>query len=337
MSYTEADLPNDDGRIYHLALKATDLPRAGTLEPINVILVGDPDRARYCGSQFFDSPREFPHRGILTVVGKVAGSDLEVVIVGTGMGVGATEICLTELLALARVNLKTNEDLPQDQWRPLRVIRVGTCGALQETTVLGTPIITSVGVGLDSCGLFLLDGDPSRCDRTQAMQVEAALKRVNTFQHFPLLKRLIVKILQALKLKSYQPKVPVYQASSSPDVVQALMAGAYELGVVTQVGNTVTLPGFFAAQGRHVVGLRPTFPDIDQIIAAIGPRYLNFEMETAYILLLGQLANFAAGSICVAVAHRPTNTFAPPEVAKLGVDNAVRIAFKAFERFSSTS
>jgi Uridine phosphorylase len=152
--YTEADLPIDAGRIYHLQVKPEQVAP-------DILLVGDPGRAEFIGSTLLrDLELEHEHRGLVTITGtsQITGnratiiSPLKTTVTTSGMGTPSLEIVLSELVALHEIDFATRTrktDFPR-----MHVIRVGTSGALQASTPLGTPIVTSYAIGMDNTGLF---------------------------------------------------------------------------------------------------------------------------------------------------------------------------------------
>lgn len=137
---SETDLIlNEDGSVYHLSL----LPKHIT---DTVICVGDPGRV-YMVSEFFDDIEfEMNKREFITQVGTYKGK--RITVISTGIGTDNVEIFLTELDALVNIDLKTRE--PKSRRRKLKLIRIGTSGALQEDIPLGSHLVTEYAVGLDN-------------------------------------------------------------------------------------------------------------------------------------------------------------------------------------------
>jgi uridine phosphorylase len=137
---SEADLIlNPDGSVYHLNL----LPRHIS---DTIITVGDPSRV-YMVSQFFDEVEfEMNKREFITHVGKYKGK--KITVISTGIGTDNVEIFFNELDALVNIDFKTRE--PKARKKKLKIIRVGTSGALQEDVPVGTHLITDYAVGFDN-------------------------------------------------------------------------------------------------------------------------------------------------------------------------------------------
>jgi uridine phosphorylase len=319
--FTASDLPVDaEGRIYHLQLKPEQVAP-------DILLVGDPGRAEMIGATFLhDLELEHEHRGLVTVTGtsEITGaratiiSPVRATVATSGIGTPSLEIVVQELVALHEIDLTTRT--PKRQFPRLHVIRVGTSGGLQASTVLGTPIITSYAIGLDNTGLFYPvpypDGTCERLEGEMADLVKSAMRPGSRFYG----------------------KIQPYVARAEPALVDALLQASAELGVSTRLGLTVSACGFFAPQGRDVTRLRPSIPDLDRVLSDYDPRVdgqriENMEMESSFLLhFLGGLGHWA-GSICPAIANRRQDTFDPDY--QEAVKNATRVALLALANLRS--
>jgi len=313
--YTAADLPIDEqGRVYHLQV------RSDQIAP-DILLVGDPGRAELIGSTFFrDVEFEHEHRGLVTVTGTsiVSGeaatiiSPLKTTVTTSGMGTPSLEIVVNELVALAEIDLQTRRRKPA--FPRLHVLRLGTSGALQTSTALGTPIITSYAVGLDGTGLLYeapyADGVCQRLERELADVVRDSMSPRSRFYG----------------------KVQPYVARAEPALVSALVEAAATLGVPAKLGLTATCGGFFAPQGRDIGRVSPSLPDLDRVLSAYDPRvggqcFENMEMEASFLIhFLGALGHWA-GAMCTTVAHRRKDTF--DEHYQQAIKNATQVALLA--------
>ena len=114
-----SELPlQGDGAIYHLDLHPHELAD-------NVILVGDPGRVPLI-SGMFDTVEMFKqNRELITHTGTYKGKRISVI--STGMGTDNIDIVLTELDALANVDLSTRT--VKKEHRALNLVRIGTSGA----------------------------------------------------------------------------------------------------------------------------------------------------------------------------------------------------------------
>lgn len=312
---TAADLPIDaDGRIYHLQIKPEQLAP-------DILLVGDPGRAEVIGSTFLrDLEVEREHRGLVTVTGTsaVTGgratiiSPLRTTVATSGMGTPSLEIVVNELVALHEIDFATRR--PKTDFPRLHVIRVGTSGALQAATRLGTPIVTTYAIGMDNTGLFY-----------EAPWPDAACQRLE--------QELAPLVRAAMRPDSrFRGQIRPYVTRAEPALVQAMLAAAKRLGVEVKRGLTVSNSGFFAPQGRDVGRLRPSVPDLDRLFADVDPRLEgqrveNMEMEASFLLhFLGGLGHWA-GAICPAIANRRLNTF--DHQYQAAIADATRVALLA--------
>ena len=295
--FAASDLPIDEeGRIYHLQVKP------GQIAP-DVLLVGDPGRAEFIGSTFLrDLEFEHEHRGLVTVTGTSAltgeqatiVSPVKATVVTSGMGTPSLEIVVNELVALNEIDFRTRTR--KAEFPRLHVLRVGTSGALQASTALGTPIITSYAVGMDNTGLFYEAPYPDEaCERLEgelAQVVEGSMKPTSRFRG----------------------QIRPYVARAAPGMVDALAQAAAHLAVPAKVGLTVSSSGFFAPQGRDIARVSPSAPNLDQVFSEYDPRLggqrvENMEMETSFLIhFLGGLGHWA-GAICPTIAHRRRETF----------------------------
>ncbi|GGF25600.1 nucleoside phosphorylase [Hymenobacter cavernae] len=262
---------NRDGSIYHLNLLPDHISDT-------IITVGDPARVALV-SQHFDSIETQIHkREFVTHVGYYKGKRLTVI--STGMGTDNIDILLNELDALVNIDFVTRTLRPHEERIALRIIRVGTSGALQADIPVGSHLVTEHAVGLDSLMQFY-------------PLVETGLEvEVGT------------GVQQALGL-DYRP----YCVRGSDLLREQLGAGMF-------VGNTLTCPGFYGPQGR-VLRLDLRQPDLISRFqnfryeSAEGEfRLTNFEMETAGYYALCRMLGHEVTSLNAIVANRATGEFA---------------------------
>lgn len=263
--YTETDLIlNKDGSVYHLNLLPKHISDT-------VIAVGDPSRV-YMISQLFEEVEfEMNKREFITHVGKY--NEKKITVISTGIGTDNIEIFFTELDALVNIDLKTRE--PKAKRKKLKVIRIGTSGALQEDIAVGSHLVSDYAVGFDNLMNFYdLPMDDFEKGLAHDIQKKIGL-----------------------------PFMP-YVARGSESLRKQL---AFDM----QVGNTVTCPGFYAPQGRELrVPIR--FPKLleDLNYYHKGDFWLtNFEMETAAYYAMGRLLGHEVLSVNAIIANRMKNKF----------------------------
>ena len=129
----------DKGSIYHLDLRPEEI--ADT-----IITVGDPNRVKEL-SKYFDSI-EFTanHREFVTHTGYIGKKRISVV--ATGIGPDNIDIVLNELDAL--VNIDFASRTIKSEKKSLKIIRLGTSGALQDFIPVDSLVVSSYGIGLDN-------------------------------------------------------------------------------------------------------------------------------------------------------------------------------------------
>jgi uridine phosphorylase len=262
---SETDLIlNPDGSVYHLNLLPKNISDT-------IITVGDPSRV-YMVSQFFDEVDfEMNKREFITHTGNYNGK--RVTVISTGIGTDNIEIFFTEIDALVNIDLKTRE--PKTRKRKLKIVRIGTSGALQEDIPLGSHLITDYAVGFDN---------------------------LMTFYDLPM-NDFEAGIAHDLQRKAKLPFMPY--------VVRGSELLREQMGKDMILGNTVTCPGFYAPQGRELrIPIR--FPHLidDLNYYHKGDFWLtNFEMETSGYYAMARLLGHEVVSANAIVANRIKNKF----------------------------
>ena len=265
MPISETDLIlNPDGSVYHLNLLPKHISDT-------IITVGDPSRV-YMVSQFFDEVEfEMNKREFITHVGKF--NNKRVTVISTGIGTDNIEIFFTELDALVNIDLKTRE--PKARKKKLKIIRIGTSGALQEDIPIGTHLASDYAAGLDN----LMNFYDLPMDDFEA------------------------GVAHDLHRKTGLPFMPY--------VVRGSNQLREQIGFDMMQGNTVTCPGFYAPQAREL-RLPLRFPKLleDLNYYHKGEFWLsNFEMETSGYYAMARLLGHDALSVNAIIANRIKNKF----------------------------
>ncbi len=265
MKIAESELVlNSDGTIYHLAISKDDI--ADT-----IILVGDPERVKLVSS-FFDVVT-FTHsnREMNIHTGTYNGKPISVM--STGMGIGCIDIVVSELDALANIDLKTST--VNEKHRKLQLIRIGTCGVLDENIPVGSFIAGKFALGLD--GLLHSYVAHEKSEACQAIEQK------------------VVK-----ELDWHSPKAAPYCFESSQSLLEKVAFDMVQ-------GITVTAAGFFGPQGRTLRAQCETADLPEQLARKVGAT--NLEMECAPLYGLASILGHDALTVCLGVANRAKKEF----------------------------
>jgi uridine phosphorylase len=258
---------DSNGKVYHLGLGPDDI--ADT-----IIFVGDQDRVDVVSSYFDTITFKNRHREFATATGTYKGKDISVV--SHGIGCDNIDIVLNELDACVNIDLEKREILLEK--KSLDIIRIGTCGALQEDIDPGTHIISKYAIGLDGVANFY-DIDFS--------EEEIAFKN------------------QFLSESGWPDGLAIPYMIKSNDRLRNLLKGLGEEGITT------TANGFYGPQGRALrIPLKhPHFKDKIRSFSFDNTRATNFEMETSALLSLSKALGHSATTICLVLANRYSNKF----------------------------
>jgi len=238
-----------------------------------IITVGDPDRVHQV-SKYFDSIElKKKKREFVTHTGYIGKKRLTVI--STGIGTGNIDIVLNELDALFNIDLETR--IPKTNIQSLEIIRIGTSGAIQPEIPVDSLLVTSGAFGFDSLMNYYI----------QAPTIEHQEYLLDFSSAFPL---------------GY--KFNPYMALANNDLLR-------KYGENFTKGFTLTVPGFYAAQGRalRAVNSMPNLMSLIQNFKSKGQKITNLEMETAGIYGLATCLGHKAISFNVILANRATNIF----------------------------
>lgn len=258
---------NPDGSVYHLCLKPEHVAPY-------VIVVGDQERVQRVSS-FFDSVDfRIQNREFCTHTGVFNGK--RITALSTGIGPDNIDIVLNELDAAVNVDLETG--LVNEVLKSLKIVRLGTSGALREEIETGSFLVTEAVLGLDGL-LHFYDVEGSDQENKLA---HAFTKHMNWPCELP----------------------GVYTRFASRDLMECIAPG-------NKKGITVTAPGFYAPQGRS---LRLPMWDSDFHSKLFkfnfrGKKITNFEMETSALYGLGQALGHETLSVCAIIANRASHEF----------------------------
>lgn len=272
---------NADGSAFHLHIRPEQLAD-------KIILVGDQDRVNMVASYFDEGSEEcnIQSREFHTITGKYKGKRISCV--STGIGTDNIDIVLNELDALANIDFETREEKAEK--KQLEIVRVGTCGAMQDDIPLGSFLVSEKSIGFDGV-LAFYEGR----DRISDLGFEKALVEAI---HYP------------------QKAAVPYVVKANEELVNRI-AGDDMLR-----GCTIAANGFYGPQGR-VLRCNIAVEDINERITAFryqGQRINNYEMEGSAIAGLSLLMGHKAMTVCCVIAQRKVeaaNTDYKPRVREL--------------------
>lgn len=254
---------NGDGSIFHLHVKPEQLAD-------KVILVGDPGRVSLVASHFDSKECDIESREFHTITGTYHGKRISVV--STGIGCDNIDIVLNELDALANIDFKTRTE--KEQLRQLTLVRIGTCGGLQEYTPVGTFIASEKSIGFDGL-LNFYSGRNDVCD----LPFEEAFK-----QHM-----------------QWNPQLCApYVIDADKETLERIAGDEMVRGI------TIACGGFFGPQGREL-RIPLADPKQNEKVESFeynGYRITNFEMESSALAGLARLMGHKAVTCCMVIANR---------------------------------
>jgi len=268
MKYPATELVlNAKGQVYHLGISTDAL--ADT-----VILVGDQDRVAMVSDLFDTVEHRSRHREFVCHTGMYKGKRISAI--STGIGTDNIDITVNELDALANIDLIQRENLPT--FKQLTLIRIGTCGILQEEVPLHSYILSSHAFGLDNIAHFY---------EVPQTEVELSLK-------------------EAIESQLTLPEaIHPYLIGASQELNDRLCSE------LTFVGVTVSSSGFYGPQGRQLRLKAKTALLNEQLtdVKLEGLKVMNFEMESSALFALGRSLGHQCTTICLGIGNRPRLEF----------------------------
>jgi uridine phosphorylase len=253
---------NSDGSIFHLHLKPEQLAD-------KVVMMGDPERVPLIAA-FFDSIEfDLQSREFRTITGTYKGK--RITALSHGIGCDNIDIVMTELDALANIDLQTRE--VKKDFRQLTLVRIGTSGGLQPFCPIGTYVVSEISMGMDGLIFFYDQGE----DISN--------------------KELSHKFVEHTQWNDLWAKP--YFVASDEELTDRICFDMIR-------GITISASGFYGPQGRHVrLGL--THPDMNKRIESFeynGLKIANYEMESAALAGLATMMGHKALTACLVIAGR---------------------------------
>lgn len=254
---------NPDGSAFHLHLKPEQLAD-------KVILVGDPGRVATVAEHFETKECEVENREFKSVTGIYKGK--RITVQSTGIGCDNIDIVVNELDALANIDFNTREE--KTEHRQLTIVRIGTCGGLQQNTPVGTFIASVKSIGFDGL-LNFYAGRNEVCD----LEFEKAFT----------------------EYMNWSPQLGApYVVDADSELIERLAKKDMVRGV------TIACGGFYGPQGREL-RIPLADPKQNEKVEAFerdGLRITNFEMESSAVAGLSLLLGHKAMTCCMVIANR---------------------------------
>lgn len=259
---------NADGSVYHCNLLPENLGDT-------IFLVGDPGRVPSVSGFFDRVDFKTQKREIVTHTGTKNGK--QVTVISTGMGTDNIDIVLSELDAVANIDLVSKQIKPDH--KRLTFIRLGTSGSLQEDIPVDSFVASSHGLGFDGLVHYYANSE--------------------SLSDHPFVENFMAAV-------DWDKRLPrPYLAEGDAEMLKK----AIDLGFYS--GVTATASGFYGPQGRVLrLGVKDTA--LNEKLSKFrhdNLRITNFEMETSGIYGLSKLMGHRALTINCIVANRFTGQF----------------------------
>ena len=234
----------------------------------NVLLVGDPDRVKLLRGMLTQIESDTRSREFVSVTGTYKNK--RITLLSTGIGTDNIDIVMNELDALANVDFKTRTI--KKEHRTLKILRLGTSGAIQPDIPTGSLVYSAYSAGIDGL-LNWYQGRDKVCD----LEMEKAF-----MEHM-----------------NWSPTLATPYFVQNSRVIGNSYSNAFS-------GITLSAPGFYGPQGR-VIRLALSDPGYLSKLASFrynGLRIMNFEMEGSAIAGLSRLLGHEGATVCMIIAQR---------------------------------
>ncbi len=261
-------IKNSDGSLFHLHLLPGEIAN-------KIIVVGDPGRVDLLSSLLTNIRVNKGNREFRTVTGSF-GYD-EVSIISSGIGTDNIDILMNEIDAVVNIDITTGK--PKDDLTSLSIIRLGTCGGLDGSIPVGSPVVTEIAIGFDSLIHFYGGYD---------WILENGITNM------------LVEYLEWPDTLPYP-----YAVLASKELYEMFSGEGFATGI------TISAPGFYAPQGRKL-RLETFDSEINELLGQFeyaGRKILNYEMESSALYGLSRLLGHKALTICIVLGNRVTGEF----------------------------
>ncbi|MBT8302543.1 MAG: nucleoside phosphorylase [Maribacter sp.] len=271
---------NADNSIYHLNLLPEDISDT-------IIVVGDQNRVGMVSKYFDTLEVRKERREFFTHTGVLKGKRLTVL--STGIGADNIDIVLNELDALANIDFSTRKI--KKNLKQLKIVRIGTSGAIQDDIAVDSFILSEYALGFDGVLHF--------------------------YKHEGIVDDAFSEAFVAYTSWSAQKPWP-YLVKSDDALRESLSSNRIQYGV------TITNSGFYGPQGRKLrLDLQDnTLNDKLSSFSYNDLRITNMEMESSAIYGLSKLMGHQAVSLNCIIANRTLGEFSKTPLKT--IDNLIQ-------------
>lgn len=253
---------NADGSIFHLNVKPEEIAD-------KIILVGDQNRVSQISRHFNDIEVKKSNREFTTHTGTFNGT--RITAMSTGIGTDNIDIVLNEIDALFNIDFRSRTI--NSEKKSLSLLRLGTCGALQEDVDVDSFVASSHGLGFDGLMHFYnAEFEQDETDMAMAFKEQC----------------------------HWNPD------AAKPYVVKANAALLNKINPGMSTGITATANGFYGPQGR-ILRLPLQRDELNNEMRNFlfqENKILNFEMETSALYGLSAMLGHKACTVCAVIANR---------------------------------
>ena len=265
-SFAQSELIiNSDNSSFHLHITPEQLAD-------KIVMCGDPDRVSIIASHFESKECDVQSREFHTITGTYKGK--RITAISHGIGCDNIDIVVNELDALKNIDFSTRTE--KKHLTSLEMVRIGTCGGLQENTTVGTFICSEKSIGIEGL-INYYAGREKICD----LEFEKHFTQHLNWDYHNLPSPYVVDNDKDLLSRIYEP----------------------DLGMIK--GVTISCGGFYGPQGREL-RIPLSDPKRNDKICSFnwnGYKITNFEMESAALAGLSALLGHKAMTVCMVVAN----------------------------------
>ncbi|MBO4398176.1 MAG: nucleoside phosphorylase [Bacteroidaceae bacterium] len=266
-SFAQSELIiNSDNSSFHLHITPEQLAD-------KIVMCGDPDRVSLIASHFESKECDVQSREFHTITGTYKRK--RITAISHGIGCDNIDIVVNELDALKNIDFSTRTE--KKHLTSLEMVRIGTCGGLQENTTVGTFICSEKSIGIEGL-INYYAGREKICD----LEFEKHFTQHLNWDYHNLPSPYVVDNDKDLLSRIYEP----------------------DLGMIK--GVTISCGGFYGPQGREL-RIPLSDPKRNDKICSFnwnGYKITNFEMESAALAGLSALLGHKAMTVCMVVANR---------------------------------